>query len=173
LFILPERFVLSKKTQFKPFTHIQESGEAAMVDVSQKPVTSRTALASGTVRLTTAIAAAIEQNKVAKGNVLEVARIAGIQAAKKTSELIPLCHPVPISHITIQFELNEQDLSIEAEVSAEAKTGVEMEALTAVSVAALTVYDMCKGIDKGMEILSIELMEKRGGKSGTYQKIRS
>jgi cyclic pyranopterin phosphate synthase len=173
LFILQERLVLSKKTQLKTLTHTTESGATAMVDISDKPVTSRTAIAAGKIRLTRAIVDAIQANAVAKGNVLEVARIAGIQAAKKTSELIPLCHPIPISNIEIQFDLNGEILRIEAEVKAEAKTGVEMEALTAVSIVALTVYDMCKGIDKGMEITSVELIEKHGGKSGSYRKISS
>lgn len=145
-----------------------------MVDISSKTVTERTAVAAGRIRLTPAIMEAIQRNAVAKGNVLEVARIAGIQAAKKTADLIPLCHPIPIFHISIRFDFTAADnLRIEAEVTAEAKTGVEMEALTAVSVAALTVYDMCKGIDKGMEITSVELIEKHGGKSGTYRKIQS
>ena len=142
-----------------------------MVDVSQKPITTRIAIAEGHIHLTPAIAEAIRANNVAKGNVLEVARVAAIQAAKKTSDIIPLCHPIPISHIAIRFDLRGDDLQIEAEVTAEAKTGVEMEALTAVSIAALTVYDMCKGIDKGMEIVSIDLLEKRGGKSGNYRKL--
>lgn len=144
-----------------------------MVDISTKAVSSRTAVATGRIRLTSAIVEAIRSNTVAKGNVLEVARIAGIQAAKKTSDLIPLCHPIPISYVAIRFDFTGDTLRIEAEVTAEAKTGVEMEALTAVSVAALAVYDMCKGIDKGMEIVSIELIEKHGGKSGTYRKIQS
>ncbi len=141
-----------------------------MVDVSGKPVTTRRAIAAGQLRLTTAIANAIRDNAVAKGNVLEVARIGAIQAAKKTAELIPLCHQIPLTDISVAFDLKGTLLGIRASVSAEAKTGVEMEALTAVSVAALIVYDMCKGIDKGMEIGSIELLEKEGGKSGLYKK---
>src|SRR4029453_13140144 len=122
------------------------------------------------ILLTIAIAQAIRKNKLAKGNVIEVARLAGIQAAKKTSELIPLCHPIPISSIDIQIQLKGKTLVVRAEVKTDAKTGAEMEALTAVSVAALTVYDMCEGIDKGMEIDSIQLLEKEGGKSGHYRK---
>jgi cyclic pyranopterin phosphate synthase len=141
-----------------------------MVDVSEKAVTSRRALAEGRVLLTPAIANAIKRNAVAKGNVLEVARIAGIQAAKKTSELIPLCHPIPISSIELNIELSGREVRIRAEVKADAKTGAEMEALTAVSVAALVVYDMCKGIDKGMKIESVQLLEKEGGKSGHYRR---
>ncbi len=141
-----------------------------MVDVSAKPVTSRRAAAAGKVLLTPAIVSAIRKNDVAKGNVLEVARIAGIQAAKKTSELIPLCHTIPLSGVRLDFRLKGRELLISAEVKCDAKTGVEMEALVAVSVAALTVYDMCKGIDKGMEIRSIVLLEKEGGKSGHYRR---
>jgi cyclic pyranopterin monophosphate synthase len=141
-----------------------------MVDVSEKAITSRRAVAQGRVLLTPAIANAIKKNEVAKGNVLEVARIAGIQAAKKTAELIPLCHPIPISGIELNIELVGREVRILAEVKVDAKTGAEMEALTAVSVAALVVYDMCKGIDKGMGIGSIQLLEKEGGKSGHYRR---
>jgi len=143
-----------------------------MVDISTKPVTFRRAIAEGKVLLTAAIVNAIRKNKVAKGNVLEIARIGGIQAAKKTSELVPLCHPIPISGIDLKMHLKGKELRIRAEVKADAKTGAEMEALTAVSVAALVVYDMCKGIDKGMEIGSIQLIEKEGGKSGHYQRVK-
>jgi len=151
-------------------THINKKGETSMVDVSTKPVTPRRAIASASIRLTSSIATAIRANKVAKGNVLETARLGAIQATKRTSELIPLCHPLPISHIKVDFKLRKNDLTIISEVSTEAKTGVEMEALTAASVAALIVYDMCKGIDKGMVIGPIELLEKSGGKSGFYRK---
>lgn len=143
-----------------------------MVDVSGKGVTARKAVAAGQIRLTDAIARAIQHDSVAKGNVLEVARIGAIQAAKKTAELIPLCHQISLTDISVDFDLKGTALWIRASVRAEAKTGVEMEALTAVSVAALIVYDMCKGIDKGMEIGSIELLEKEGGKSGIYKKPR-
>jgi cyclic pyranopterin phosphate synthase len=153
----------------KKLTHVNRKGETRMVDVSAKKVTARRAVAVGRVLLTTEIASAIKQNSVAKGNVFETARIASIQAAKKTSELIPLCHPLPISNIEVSFRLSRNTLHILAEVSAEARTGVEMEALTAVSIAALTIYDMCKGIDKGMQIGPIELLEKSGGKSGVYR----
>jgi cyclic pyranopterin monophosphate synthase len=143
-----------------------------MVDVSPKPVTFRRAMATGRVLLGAAAAEAIRQNKVAKGNVLETARIGAIQAAKRTSELIPLCHPIPISNIELDFKLNADELFIRAQVSADAKTGVEMEALTAVSAAALIVYDMCKAISKAIVIGPIELLEKEGGKSGHYRKDR-
>ncbi len=141
-----------------------------MVDVSSKPVVRRRAVASGRMRLTRAIADAIRQESVAKGNVLETARIGAIMAAKKTSDLIPLCHPLALSDISVRFRLTGTSLHIESEVKAEAKTGVEMEALTAVSIAALIVYDMCKAIDKGMTIGPIELLEKEGGKSGHYKR---
>lgn len=141
-----------------------------MVNVSDKAITRRRAVAEGRIRLTKAIVDAIKGQSTAKGNVLETARIGAIQAAKKTSDLIPLCHPIPISNINIDFQLQGIHLKIRAEVAAEAKTGVEMEALTAVAVGSLIVYDMCKGIDKGMVIGPIELLEKEGGKSGTYRK---
>lgn len=154
----------------KNFTHLNASGAAKMVDVSSKPTTARRAIASAKMQLPRAIAKAITSNSVAKGNVFETARIGAIQAAKKTFDLIPLCHPIPLSYINVRFELRDRELEITGEVSAEAKTGVEMEALTAVSVAALIVYDMCKGIDKGMIIGPIELLEKEGGKSGKWKK---
>ena len=151
-------------------THVNRRGETRMVDVSQKQVTRRRAVAGATIRLTDEIAKAIREDSVAKGNVLETARISAIQGAKKTSELIPLCHPIPISNISIEFSLTGNVLRLRAEVSAEAKTGVEMEALTAAAVGCLVVYDMCKGIDKGMVIGPVELIEKEGGKSGLYRK---
>jgi cyclic pyranopterin phosphate synthase len=155
----------------KKLTHINRRGELTMVDVSKKQVSARRAVARGKVRLTPAIARAIEEQSVSKGNVLEAARLAAILGAKRTSELIPLCHPIPLSNITVRFSLSGNSLEIESEVMAEAKTGAEMEALTAVSIAALVVYDMCKGIDKGMVIGPIELIEKEGGKSGHYRKV--
>jgi cyclic pyranopterin monophosphate synthase len=154
----------------KKLSHIDNQGRTRMVDVSEKAVTSRRAVAEGRIRLTKSIVKAIQSKATAKGNVLETARIGAIQAAKKTSELIPLCHPIPISNIKIDFDLQSINLKIRAEVIAEAKTGVEMEALTAVAVGALIVYDMCKGIEKGMVIGPIELLEKEGGKSGAYRK---
>ena len=154
----------------KKLTHIDEKGLTRMVNVSAKAVTLRRAVAEGKIRLTKSIVDAIQSQSTAKGNVLETARIGAIQAAKKTSDLIPLCHPIPISNIRIDFQLQGTNLKIRAEVIAEAKTGVEMEALTSVAVGSLIVYDMCKGIDKGMVIGPIELLEKEGGKSGTYKK---
>jgi cyclic pyranopterin monophosphate synthase len=154
----------------KKLSHLDERGQTRMVNVSNKAVTMRRAVAEGRIRLTKSIIDAIKNQSTAKGNVLETARIGAIQAAKKTSDLIPLCHPIPISNISIDFQLQGINLKIRAEVSAEAKTGVEMETLTAVAIASLIVYDMCKGIDKGMVIGPIELLEKEGGKSGAYRK---
>ncbi len=154
----------------KKFSHIDEKGQTRMVNVSAKAVTLRRAVAEGKIRLTKPIVDAIQSQSTAKGNVLETARIGAIQAAKKTSDLIPLCHPIPISNISVDFQLQGIHLKIRAEVIAEARTGVEMEALTAVAIGSLIVYDMCKAIDKGMVIGPIELLEKEGGKSGTYRK---
>lgn len=166
LFIVQKSAILSNQK----LTHVTRRGETRMVDVSSKEITHRVAVAYGAIKLTPAIAKAIRANGVAKGNVFETARIAAIQAVKKTSDLIPLCHPLPISHISVQFALKRNAVQITAEVSADAKTGVEMEALTAVAVAGLVIYDMCKGIDKGMVIGPIKLLYKSGGKSGEYKK---
>lgn len=141
-----------------------------MVDVSGKNVTKRTAIASATINLTPAVLSAIQDKTVPKGDVYATARIAGITAAKKTSELIPLCHQIPLSAVTVKFETKDCAILIIAKATTEAKTGVEMEALTAVSVAALTLYDMVKGLDKGCTITDISLLEKTGGKSVTYKK---
>src|SRR6266850_4158171 len=150
-------------------THFDAQGASRMVDVAEKPVTQRLARASGLVRMQPATLALIRDRKLAKGDVLEVARLAGIMAAKRTGELIPLCHPLPLDAITVGFSFpDEHAVAIEAEVRVTAKTGVEMEALTAVSVAALTIYDMCKSIDRGMVIAEIRLEEKAGGRSGHF-----
>ncbi len=141
-------------------THIREDGSAAMVDVSEKPVVRREATAEGFICLQAVTLAAITEGDISKGDVLAVARIAGIQAAKKTADLIPLCHQLPLSKVAVDFESTESGIRIRANVRTNAKTGVEMEALTAVSIAALTIYDMCKAIDKEMEIESIHLVEK-------------
>lgn len=143
-------------------THIDKRGEASMVDVSHKPVLRREAVARGEIRLQKATLDLIQKNKIAKGNVLATARIAGIQAAKKTGELIPLCHPLPISHCEVSFDLprHSNRIIITASAKISAQTGVEMEALTAVSVAALTIYDMCKAVDKKMKITEIKLISK-------------
>lgn len=149
-------------------THLNRSGEAHMVDVSAKADTARAAIAQSQVELTPAIVAAITDDNLPKGDLYATARIAGIQAAKKCSDLIPLCHPLPLSKITVDIELQGNSLLITALCKTTGKTGVEMEALTAASVAALTVYDMCKGLDKGMIIRETKLLEKSGGKSGGW-----
>jgi cyclic pyranopterin phosphate synthase len=152
-------------------THFDESGASRMVDVGAKPETQRTARASALVRMQPATLDLIRDRKLAKGDVLEVARLAGIMAAKKTADLIPLCHPLPLTSVTVDFAFTEPNaLQIEAIVTVFGRTGVEMEALAAVSVSALTVYDMCKSADRGMTIEQIRLEEKTGGKSGTYNR---
>ena len=146
----------------KRLTHIGANGEARMVDVSAKPVQLREAVASGEIRLQKGTIELIESQAIAKGNVLATARVAGIQAAKKTGELIPLCHPLPITHCEVDFEIpkSRDRLVIVASAKIAARSGVEMEALTAVSVAALTIYDMCKAVDKKMRIAGIRLISK-------------
>ena len=151
-------------------THFDERGASRMVDTSAKPETLREARASGRIRMAPATMTLIQDRKLAKGDVLEVARLAGIMAAKRTGELIPLCHPLPITSATVDFDFEGDDLlTIEAVVRVFGRTGVEMEALTAVSVAALTVYDMCKSVDRGITIECIRLEEKSGGRSGTFR----
>jgi cyclic pyranopterin monophosphate synthase len=150
-------------------THFDESGASRMVDVGSKPVSRRMARAESTVVMQPATLQLILNREVSKGDVREVARLAGIMACKRTSELIPLCHPLPLSRIEISFQaLDDSRLRIEALVQTDGKTGVEMEALTAVSVASLTVYDMCKAVDRRMEFGSIRLLEKSGGQSGHF-----
>jgi cyclic pyranopterin phosphate synthase len=152
-------------------THFDETGASRMVDVGDKPVTRRTARASGSVRMAPATLARIRDKQLAKGDVLEVARLAGIMAAKRTADLIPLCHPLPLESVRIDFSFPEDTtLHLEAVAQVDGKTGVEMEALTAVSVAALTVYDMCKSIDRGISIEQIQLEEKSGGRSGHWRR---
>lgn len=151
-------------------THLDADGHARMVDVSGKAVTVREAVAGGCVRMRPDTLARIQAGGIPKGDVLAVARVAGIMAAKRTGDLIPLCHPLPLSAVTIEFRPDAATgrLGIEARCRTEARTGVEMEALTAVSVAALTVYDMCKAVEKGMVVETVELLEKHGGKSGSW-----
>ena len=151
-------------------THFDERGAAHMVDVGAKPETHRVAVAGGAIRMQPATLALIRSGTAKKGDVLGVARIAAIQAAKRTSELIPLCHPVPLTSVQVEFELDEHENRVECRATVEctARTGVEMEALTAVQVGLLTIYDMCKAVDRGMTMDGIRLLEKRGGKSGTY-----
>lgn len=153
-------------------THIDESGAARMVDVGNKAVTERIAVASAVVSMQGETLALLEQGAHKKGDVLAVARIAGIQAAKKCSDLIPLCHPLMLNSVEVSFNIDSQanTVTIESRCKVSGKTGVEMEALTAVSVAALTIYDMCKAVDRGMEISSIGLLQKEGGKSGLWRR---
>ena len=152
-------------------THINSEGKAEMVDVSSKEDTVRTAEASAEVFVSEEVFTKIKNNEIAKGDVLAIAKFAGIQAAKKTSELIPLCHNIQISKVNVDLKLNDENKSVEIKSFAKtvAKTGIEMEALTAASVAALTVYDMCKALDKSIRILNIKLLSKTGGKSGSYK----
>jgi len=152
------------------FTHIDEKGHVRMVDVTAKKPTERNAVAGGMISMSPETFDLIQNRKVKKGNVLEAARIAGIMAAKKTAELIPMCHPLNITHIQVDFspDAAASYIRIEAAVRAIDQTGVEMEAITAVSIAALTIYDMCKSTDKEMTISNIQLLKKSGGKSGTY-----
>lgn len=152
-------------------THIDENGASRMVDVSNKEITERVAVAHASVAMNAQTFSLIMDKQVAKGDVLEVARVAGIMAAKKTSELIPMCHPLSINSVKIDYTNNSKDtIKITAEVKITAKTGVEMEALTAVSVCALTIYDMCKSADRSMQISDIFLLKKSGGKSGIFEK---
>ena len=154
------------------FTHLDDQGRVRMVDVTEKPPTDRTARARGTVTMRPETFDKIKNQEVKKGNVLEAARIAGVMAAKKTSELIPMCHPLLLSHVAVDFFPDESTHSIviEGAVRLLGQTGVEMEALTAVTIAALTIYDMCKSYDREMTITQIELLEKAGGKSGIFKR---
>jgi cyclic pyranopterin monophosphate synthase len=152
------------------FTHFDSKGQALMVDVSEKDVTVREAVACGEVRMKPETLTLILEGRAKKGDVLGIARIAGIMAVKKTPDLIPLAHPLPVSSARVDFEPDRENSSIrvEARVKVTARTGVEMEALTAVSVACLTIYDMCKAVDRGMALTNIRLMEKSGGRSGHF-----
>lgn len=154
----------------KPFTHLDAQGRAQMVDVGEKAESSREAIARGAVEMEPTTLARITAGDMPKGDVLAVARIAGIMAAKRTSDLVPLCHPLMLTHVSVVIEPDAANnrLLIEAKVRTRGQTGVEMEALTAVSVAALTIYDMCKAVDRGMRLTDIRLAEKRGGKSGEW-----
>ena len=154
------------------FTHFDGDGNAIMVDVSEKKDTIREAVAAGTISLSEQCYLKVKEGKMAKGDVLGIARTAGIMAAKKTSDLIPLCHIINLTKVTVKFSLNDEDCTITAECLAKSvgKTGVEMEALTGVSVTLLTIYDMCKAIDRGMFVNNIELKRKSGGKSGSWER---
>lgn len=151
-------------------THVDARGRGRMVDVSEKPETERVAVAEGEVRMRPETLALIRENGLKKGDALAVAQIAGIQAAKRTSDLIPFCHPLSLEHVAVDFELDDNlpGVRIRATASLRGRTGVEMEALTAVSVAALTIYDMAKAVEKGMNIGNVRLVQKSGGKSGDY-----
>jgi cyclic pyranopterin phosphate synthase len=151
-------------------THFDDAGAARMVEVGQKAETARLAIASGAVKMEAATAKAVAAGTIGKGDVLGIARLAGIQAAKRTAELIPLCHPIRITGIDLDLRVAKRAVRITATVRAFDRSGVEMEALAAVSAAALTVYDMCKAIDRGMTITDVRLDEKRGGKSGTWKR---
>ena len=156
----------------KKLTHIDKEGKAKMVDVSAKPATQREAIAIGAVYMKKETIRLISDKKIAKGNVFDTARLAGIMAAKKTCELIPLCHPLNLSSVSLDFDIDKKKnkVDIEAKVKCTGRTGVEMEALTAVSIAALTICDMCKAVDKAMVLSDIMLTEKRGGKSGEWKR---
>ena len=157
-------------TELNELTHLDERGRARMVDVSDKDVTRREATARAVVSMQPETARLISAGGMAKGDVLAVAQVAGVMAAKRTPDLIPLCHPLPITGVDMLFSWQGTDLEIQATVRVTGKTGVEMEALTAVSVAALTVYDMCKAVDRGMRIVDVQLDAKSGGKSGPWRR---
>jgi cyclic pyranopterin phosphate synthase len=154
-------------------THLDARGRARMVDVSAKPVTHREAVAEGHVRMQSETVRRIADGTMPKGDVLAVARVAGILAAKRTPELVPLCHPLPITSVEVELTPEPTGVRIASRVAVDGRTGVEMEALTAVAVAALTLYDMCKAVDRGMTIDAVGLVEKRGGRSGTWTRPRA
>ncbi len=153
-------------------SHVDEEGRVAMVDTSAKRETARRAVASARVLMTPETVAALRAHRTPKGDPLETARLAGIMAAKRTADLIPLCHPLPLTHVEVRATLEDSGVYLEAEAATNAQTGVEMEALTAAAVAALTVYDMCKAVEKGMTITEVRLERKTGGKSGDYERER-
>ena len=151
-------------------THLDEQGRLKMVDIGGKEPTVRLARVRGEIRMDCATARLIAENKVAKGSVLEAARLAGIMAAKRTGELIPLCHPLNLTAVSVDLHVGEDRVEVEAEAKIDDRTGVEMEALVAASTALLTIYDMCKGVDRGMVISELRLVEKRGGRSGMWMR---
>ena len=151
-------------------SHVDEHGRLRMVDTGSKEITARRAVASARVLMKSETVSALREHRTPKGDPLEAARLAGIMAAKRTADLIPLCHPLPLTHVDVRATVEDDGVALEAEASTNAQTGVEMEALTAVSVAALTIYDMCKALEKGMTITGIRLESKSGGKSGDYQR---
>jgi cyclic pyranopterin phosphate synthase len=162
---------MEKETKLQDLTHFDQGGQAHMVDVGAKSETRRIAIASGMILMQAETLALIEAGSAKKGDVLGIARIAAIMASKRTSDLIPLCHPLPLTHVAVDFEVQSEPAAIKCTVRAEThgKTGVEMEALTAVQIGLLTIYDMCKAVDRGMVINQIQLLEKHGGKSGSWQ----
>ena len=162
-------FAMAEQSQLQ-LSHLDDEGRIQMVDVGAKAVTNRTAEASGFVKMSPATVSAIRERRTPKGDPLETARLAGIMAAKRTAELIPLCHSLALSHADVQITLSDEGARIDATASTSAQTGVEMEALTAVSVAALTIYDMCKAIDRGMTIGDTRLERKTGGRSGEWNR---
>jgi cyclic pyranopterin monophosphate synthase len=164
---------MKKKSKGARSSHFDEQGRARMVDVGEKPATQREAIARGTISLSREALDLVKAGAIEKGDVLGIARIAGIQAAKRTSEWIPLCHPLPLDALELDFALESDPpaIGIEARARTTAKTGVEMEALVAVSAAALTIYDMCKSVDRGMRVDAIRLVRKSGGKSGVYERL--
>jgi len=153
-------------------SHIDDQGRVRMVDTTAKQISARRAVASARVLMSPETVKALAEHRTPKGDPLQAARLAGIMAAKKTADLIPLCHPLPLTNIDVQATVESDGVSLQAEVSTNAQTGVEMEALTAVSVAALTIYDMCKALEKGMTITDVRLETKSGGKSGDYERSR-
>src|ERR1700758_3244181 len=161
---------ITYQTKMSKLSHYTTRGEVSMVDVSAKAITTRTAIAHAFVRMSPKVLRAVRRLKNPKGNPLEIARIAGIAAAKRTAEWIPLCHPIPLTHIDVTPRLCKDGVELQSRATAPAQTGVEMEALVAVTCAALTVYDMCKALDKGIEITGVHLLEKTGGKSGDYHR---
>jgi len=161
-----ERTSRGRRTTTRALTHIDASGEARMVDVGAKAETERRALARGKLVLSATTVALVRDGRVPKGDVLAAARIAGIMAAKRTSELIPLCHPLPLTHLSVDLRIEDDGISIEAVAATTGKTGVEMEALTAVAVAGLTLYDMLKAVERGARLTEVRLVEKSGGRSG-------
>ena len=152
------------------FSHLDPDGKAHMVDISEKQDSKRTARARATISMAKETIVALQQDDVPKGDVFAVARVAGIQAAKRTGDIIPLCHPLMLSSVKVEFEFNDDKVEIEAEVTTVGRTGVEMEALTACSVSALTIYDMCKSLDKRMKITDLTLLQKTGGSSGDFNR---
>lgn len=151
-------------------SHVDDQGRVRMVDTGNKEITQRRAVASAKVLMNGDTVAALREHRTPKGDPLEAARLAGIMGAKRTADLIPLCHPLPLTHVDVQASVEDDGVSLTAEVSTNAQTGVEMEALTAVSIAALTIYDMCKALEKGIRITEIRLESKTGGKSGDYRR---